>query len=59
MTVKTYLLSLPERLVRSVVGLGAGVARYGTFSTVPIVAESGDTNSLPRCHSLASIGSLR
>jgi hypothetical protein len=27
MTVKTYLLSLPERLVRSVLGLGAGVAR--------------------------------
>jgi hypothetical protein len=27
MTVKTYLLSFPERLVRSVVGLGAGVAR--------------------------------
>ncbi len=27
MTVKTYLLSLPERLIRSTVGLGAGVAR--------------------------------
>jgi hypothetical protein len=27
MTVKTYLLSLPERLVRSALGLGAGVAR--------------------------------
>ena len=27
MTVKTYLLSLPERLVRSTLGLGAGVAR--------------------------------
>ena len=27
MTVKTYLLSVPERLVRSVLGLGAGVAR--------------------------------
>jgi len=27
MTIKTYLISLPERLVRSVVGLGAGVAR--------------------------------
>lgn len=27
MTVKTYLLSFPERLVRSVLGLGAGVAR--------------------------------
>lgn len=27
MTVKSYLLSLPERLVRSTVGLGAGVAR--------------------------------
>jgi hypothetical protein len=26
-TVKTYLLSLPERLIRSAVGLGAGVAR--------------------------------
>jgi hypothetical protein len=26
-TVKTYLLSLPERLIRSTVGLGAGVAR--------------------------------
>jgi len=27
MTVKTYLLSFPERLIRSVLGLGAGVAR--------------------------------
>jgi hypothetical protein len=27
MTVKTYLLSLPERFVRSALGLGAGVAR--------------------------------
>ena len=27
MTVKTYLLSVPERVVRSVLGLGAGVAR--------------------------------
>lgn len=27
MNVKSYLISLPERLVRSVVGLGAGVAR--------------------------------
>ena len=27
MTVKTYLLSFPERLLRSVLGLGAGVAR--------------------------------
>ena len=27
MTLKTYLLSLPERIVRSAVGLGAGVAR--------------------------------
>jgi len=27
MTVKTYLLSFPERVVRSVLGLGAGVAR--------------------------------
>lgn len=27
MTVKSYLLSLPERLLRSTVGLGAGVAR--------------------------------
>jgi hypothetical protein len=27
MTVKNYLLSVPERLVRSVLGLGAGVAR--------------------------------
>lgn len=27
MTVRTYLLSLPERLIRSTVGLGAGLAR--------------------------------
>jgi hypothetical protein len=27
MSVKSYLISLPERLVRSIVGLGAGVAR--------------------------------
>src|SRR5258705_12414174 len=27
MTIKTYLLSVPERLFRSTVGLGAGVAR--------------------------------
>ncbi len=33
MTVKAYLLSVPERLVRSVVGLGAGVARgVGTLA---------------------------
>ena len=27
MTLKAYLLSFPERIVRSTVGLGAGVAR--------------------------------
>jgi hypothetical protein len=31
--VKTYLLSLPERLVRSVLGLGAGSAAVGAART--------------------------
>jgi hypothetical protein len=35
MTVKTYLLSLPERLVRSALGLGAGVAREVGEVTLP------------------------
>ena len=33
--VKAYLLSLPERLVRSVLGLGAGVAREVGEVAVP------------------------
>ena len=35
MTVKTYLLSLPERLIRSTVGLGAGVAREVSEVALP------------------------
>jgi len=35
MTVKAYLLSLPERLVRSTVGLGAGVAREVSEVALP------------------------
>jgi hypothetical protein len=35
MTVKTYLLSFPERLVRAVLGLGAGVAREVGEVTLP------------------------
>ena len=35
MTVKTYLLSVPERLVRAVVGLGAGVAREASEIAIP------------------------
>ena len=35
MTVKAYLLSLPERLVRSTVGLGAGVAREVSELALP------------------------
>lgn len=35
MTVKTYLLSLPERLIRSTVGLGAGVAREMSELALP------------------------
>ena len=35
MTVKTYLLSVPERLVRAVLGLGAGVAREATEIAIP------------------------
>jgi hypothetical protein len=35
MTIKGYLLSLPERLVRSVLGLGAGVAREVGEVTLP------------------------
>ena len=35
MTVKTYLLSLPERLIRSTVGLGAGVAREMSEVALP------------------------
>jgi hypothetical protein len=35
MTVKAYLLSLPERLIRSTVGLGAGVAREVSEVVLP------------------------
>jgi hypothetical protein len=35
MTVKAYLLSLPERIVRSTVGLGAGVAREVSEVALP------------------------
>ena len=35
MTVKGYLLSLPERVVRSVLGLGAGMAREVGEVVVP------------------------
>jgi hypothetical protein len=35
MTAKAYLLSLPERIVRSVLGLGAGVAREVSEVAVP------------------------
>jgi hypothetical protein len=35
MTVKAYLLSLPERLIRSTVGLGAGVAREVSELALP------------------------
>jgi hypothetical protein len=35
MTVKTYLLSVPERLVRAVLGLGAGVAREASEIAIP------------------------
>jgi hypothetical protein len=34
-TIKTYLLSLPERLIRSTVGLGAGVAREVSEVALP------------------------
>src|SRR5258705_1944706 len=36
MTVKTYLLSLPERLLRSALGLGAGVAREVGEVALPV-----------------------
>ena len=35
MTVKTYLLSVPERLVRAVLGLGAGVAHEAGEIAIP------------------------
>ena len=35
MTVKTYLLSVPERLVRAVLGLAAGVAREASEIAIP------------------------
>jgi hypothetical protein len=35
MTVKTYLISFPERLVRAVLGLGAGVAREASELAIP------------------------
>ena len=41
MTVKAYLLSLPERLVRSVLGLGAGVAREVGEVAVPASIRRG------------------
>lgn len=41
MTVRTYFLSLPERLLRSAVGLGAGVAREVGTVVVPRRVRSG------------------
>ena len=41
MTVKPYLLSLPERVVRSVLGLGAGVAREVGEVAVPASVRRG------------------
>jgi hypothetical protein len=41
MTVKSYLLSLPERLVRSTVGLGAGLTREVADIAVPGGIRSG------------------
>jgi hypothetical protein len=35
MTVKTYLLSMPERVVRAVLGLGAGMAREASELAIP------------------------
>jgi hypothetical protein len=35
MTIKTYLLSVPERLVRAVLGLGAGVAKEASAIAIP------------------------
>jgi hypothetical protein len=40
-TVKAYLLSLPERVVRSVLGLGAGVAREVGEVAVPASVRRG------------------
>ena len=40
-TMKAYLLSLPERLVRSVLGLGAGVAREVGEVAVPAAIRRG------------------
>jgi hypothetical protein len=40
-TVKTYLVSLPERVVRSVLGLGAGVAREVGEVVVPASIRRG------------------
>ena len=39
--VKAYLLSLPERVVRSVLGLGAGVAREVGEVAVPASVRRG------------------
>ena len=41
MTVKSYLLSLPERLVRSTLGLGAGVAREVADVALPAGVRRG------------------
>jgi hypothetical protein len=41
MTVKTYLLSLPERVVRSALGLGAGIAREVGQLALPTSVRSG------------------
>src|SRR4051812_46062714 len=35
MTIRSYLLSVPERLFRSTVGLGAGVAREVSEAALP------------------------
>ena len=35
MTIRSYLLSLPERLLRSTVGLGAGIAREVSEVALP------------------------
>ena len=53
MTIKTYLLSLPERLLRSGLGLGAGVAREVGEVALPDAREahagSIRTSSTRRC----------
>jgi hypothetical protein len=59
MTTKGYLLSLPERLLRSVLGLGAGVAReFGEVALPDAIRQTTSLHGgLPATQSSCSVSS--